>query len=64
MPERAGDLASVRQSVCAGWWLPSNLMLACSHLDVAGGTGDVAFRVLRAMQVSATTPAQMRSIHR
>lgn len=23
------------------------------HLDVAGGTGDVAFRVLRAMQVSA-----------
>ena len=34
------------------------------HLDVAGGTGDVAFRVLRAMQVSATTPAQMRSIHR
>ena len=26
------------------------------HLDVAGGTGDVAFRVLRAMQVSFSSP--------
>lgn len=32
------------------------------HLDVAGGTGDVAFRMLRAMQVGATTSALIREM--
>ena len=31
------------------------------HLDVAGGTGDVAFRVLQAMQVTTAQPALMRA---
>ena len=42
------------------------------HLDVAGGTGDVAFRVLRAMaedqtrqqeETDAPTPVQLGQVH-
>ena len=39
MPEHAGDLATVRQSVCAGWWLPSNLTLACSTWTLRAARG-------------------------